>query len=114
MKDVDFFSDTDHGPFRAWGICDRTCGTDEISMAIGIMPPHTEGSFHIHNECDTALYIHSGRVIAEWHDADGNVAQSEAAAGEFIYIKRGTSHRPLNPFNACMAYIVSRAVGHAD
>ena len=114
LKDGDFFTDTDHGPFRAWGICDLTCNSRGLSMAIGVMPPHTEGSFHAHDDSDTALYIHSGRVIAEWLDAEGNCIQSEVCAGEFIYIPRGTQHRPVNPFNGPMAYIVSRNVGRAD
>ncbi|MEP6668838.1 MAG: cupin domain-containing protein [Chthoniobacter sp.] len=114
VKDDEFFTDVDHGPFRAWGICDVTCNTTGVSMAKGDMPPHSEGAFHAHHDTDTALYILAGRVIAEWIDKGRNVHQTKATAGEFIFIPKGVIHRPVNAFNVPMTYIVARGVAHAD
>jgi quercetin dioxygenase-like cupin family protein len=77
------------------------CTGDRYSMVEDTVPPHYATELHIHKKTDEAFYVVKGRLLFQV-GAD----KSEAPAGTFLFIPRGTPHAFLNPTTEPATYIV--------
>ena len=79
---------------RVAGVSKSLGGAQGIHLAIGTIPPGERSGAHVHLNCESAIYILSGRgrMLA------GEELDQELAfrPGDFIYVPPGAPHQPVN------------------
>ncbi len=97
---------SDHGLIWEFGVSAATSGSQQLSMAFGIVPPHTKSSRHYH-PFETAVYVISGSARAYFGPNDER--SGAVSAGDFIYIPAGMIHSTENMGDSPVEYILARA-----
>ena len=80
--------------WRDIGVSHDTVGSVGIYAAIVTTAPGARSDVHHHRECETAIYILSGR--ARFRYGDGLAESVEAGAGDFVYIPDHAVHTEDN------------------
>lgn len=88
-------------------ISQNTGGSEGIFMAKYTVPPGAHSGLHLHANCETAVYILSGRGYAySGEEMDGYL---EAGPGDFVYIPADLAHVVGCPAGGePLEYIVTR------
>lgn len=95
------------GVFGTEAISRQTTGLEDIFMAKYTVPPGAHSSLHIHANCETAVYVLSGRAYAYYGEDMGGYV--EAGPGDFVYIPANLAHVVGCPAGGePLEYIVSR------
>ncbi len=79
---------------RVAGVSKSLGGAQGIHLAIGTVPPGTRSDAHVHLNCESAIYILSGRgrmLVGERLDQELSFGP-----GDFIYVPPGAPHQPVN------------------
>ncbi len=80
--------------WRDIGVSRDTVGSVGTYAAIVTTAPGARSDVHHHRECETAIYILSGR--ARFRYGEGLSRSVEAAAGDFVYIPDHAVHTEDN------------------
>jgi uncharacterized RmlC-like cupin family protein len=80
--------------WRDIGVSQDTVGSVGIYAAIVTTAPGARSDVHHHRECETAIYILSGR--ARFRYGEGLSESVEAEAGDFVYIPDHAVHTEDN------------------
>lgn len=99
-------SDNKHGFMRGWGITGERTGSQNISMAHGVLPPGVKAEPHYHL-FETAIYILAGKVRVYYGMGDEEF--EDVSAGDFIFIPEKVIHSPKNIGEDPLEFIVARA-----
>ncbi len=84
-----------------------TAGATNIYMGIFRVPPATRSHPHYHENCESAVYMLSGRLIVKW----GDRLEKELALerGDMVYVPPRETHVLDNPSETEPAeYVVAR------
>jgi len=103
--------DTEHGFKRRWLVSNPVCGSQNIAMAFGCLPPGVTATLHSH-PYDTAIFIVAGGGIVQWGESGDRF--TEFNSGDGIFIPAGVPHAPINDRDVEMLYVVARPVGIED
>lgn len=78
------------GVFGVEALSQSTVGAEGIFMSRHRVPPGLHSSLHMHTNCESAVYVLSGRGYAYYGERmDGYV---EGGAGDFVYIPANLAH----------------------
>jgi uncharacterized RmlC-like cupin family protein len=86
-------------------------GAKALRLHLVMIPPGTRGLPHVHEGCESAVYVVSGEADV-WH-GPGLVNRSAVRAGDFIYVPPGTPHLTVNRGEVTSVAVVTRT-GPAD
>lgn len=79
---------------RMAGVSGNLTGSAGIHMAIATVPPGRCSTTHYHTNCESAIYVVSGRGLFLSGPELGQ--EDEIAAGDFIYVPPDSTHQPVN------------------
>ncbi|MDA0232772.1 MAG: cupin domain-containing protein [Chloroflexi bacterium] len=79
---------------RMAGVSGSLTGSAGIHMAIATVPPGRCSTTHYHTNCESAIYVVSGRGLFLSGPELGQ--EDEIAAGDFIYVPPDSTHQPVN------------------
>jgi uncharacterized RmlC-like cupin family protein len=88
-------------------ISQATSGSSNIYMGLFRVPPGSRGRPHYHANCETALYMLSGRIEIQWGDRleDSLVVEP----GDMLYVPPRETHIVVNLSDSEAAeYVVAR------
>jgi class 3 adenylate cyclase/uncharacterized RmlC-like cupin family protein len=94
------------GMSRAAAISAETVGSNHIFMGVSRVPPGLRSSAHIHTNCESALYVASGRGRFLVGPRVDRALQVEA--GDYIYVPPNAPHIVTNDGDVDMVLIVAR------
>ena len=79
---------------RLAGVSKALAGTEGIHLAIATIPPGCASSPHYHVNCESAIYVKSGkgRFLTGKHLEE----TLEIEEGDFIYVPPDSVHQPVN------------------
>ncbi len=92
---------------RLAGVSKALAGTEGIHLAIATIPPGCASSPHYHVNCESAIYVMSGkgRFLTGRHLEN----TLEIEKGDFIYVPPDSVHQPVNDsLSEQMELIVAR------
>ncbi len=92
---------------RLAGVSKALAGTEGIHLAIATIPPGCASSPHYHMNCESAIYVMSGkgRFLTGKHLEN----TLEIEKGDFIYVPPDSVHQPVNDsLSEAMELIVAR------
>ena len=92
---------------RLAGVSKALAGTEGIHLAIATIPPGCASSPHYHVNCESAIYVMSGkgRFLTGKHLEN----TLEIESGDFIYVPPDSVHQPVNDsLSEAMELIVAR------
>jgi uncharacterized RmlC-like cupin family protein len=98
--------DNEHGFVRGWGVSRAASGSEQISMAYGVLPAGTVAGAHKH-PFETAIYIVSGKVRVRFGDTLAELV--DVGGGDFLTIRPNVPHAPENPGPEPLVYLVARS-----
>ena len=79
---------------RLAGVSEKLTGSIGIHLAIATVPPGRCSTAHFHTNCESAIYVLSGRgLFLSGTDLE---KEDEIAAGDFIYVPPDSNHQPVN------------------
>jgi uncharacterized RmlC-like cupin family protein len=79
---------------RLAGVSMATVGAEGIHLAIATIPPGHRSSPHYHTNCESAIYVASGRgTFLTGENLDEVLA---IGPGDFIYVPADAPHQPVN------------------
>lgn len=76
------------------GICFETVGSKKVCMGRTVIPKQTANNRHIHANCEAAMYIVQGTMVAY---VGPDATQVICPAGSFVYAAEGEIHGVTNP-----------------
>jgi uncharacterized RmlC-like cupin family protein len=79
------------GMERSIAISQPTVGSRALYSSIVSTAPADKTRIHHHGDCETSIYIVSGRARYTWGPS-GTEHEMTAAAGDFVYIPAGEIH----------------------
>ena len=92
---------------RLAGVSKALVGTEGIHLAIATIPPGCASSPHYHVNCESAIYVVSGKgrfLTGQRLENTLDIAQ-----GDFIYVPPDSVHQPVNDsLSEAMELIVAR------
>jgi uncharacterized RmlC-like cupin family protein len=83
------------GLSREIAISNPTVGSQGIYAFVLVTPPGGSTRKHHHGECETSIYVVSGRAKFTW-GATGTEHELIADPGDFVYIPAGEVHSESN------------------
>ncbi len=92
---------------RLAGVSEALSGAEGIHLAIATIPPACASDPHYHVNCESAIYVVSGKG----RFLSGERLQDSApiGAGDFIYVPPNSVHQPVNDsLSEPMRLIVAR------
>jgi uncharacterized RmlC-like cupin family protein len=92
---------------RGIAISAPTVGSERLYSSVVTTAPGAKTRIHHHGECETSIYILSGRARYTF-GATGLEEAFDAEAGDFVYIPAGVPHRPYNPTGSAAKALVAR------
>jgi uncharacterized RmlC-like cupin family protein len=94
-------------------ISQATAGAHNIYMGLFRVPPGTSSRPHYHANCESAVYMLSGRLIVRW--GEHLEEQVELEPGDLVYVPPRETHVLENLSDADAAeYVVARDAPHED
>ena len=95
------------GMRREAGVSPETAGATTIWSGHVTTPPGLSSGAHHHGDCETAIYVLSGRVRFFWGDQLQH--QDDVQAGDFLYVAPNAVHVEQNLSDTePVEFIVSR------
>ena len=91
---------------RLEGVSEALSGADGIHLAIATIPPLCSSSPHYHTNCESAIYVVSGR--GRFLVGDGLDEALEFGPGDCIYVPPGAVHAPTNDGHEPIELVVAR------
>lgn len=91
---------------REAGISKATAGAEGIYMAVVVLPPGQSSTPHYHTNCESAIYVMSGRgkfLCGQALDVELTIT-----AGDCLYVPPGAIHQPVNDGIEPITLIVAR------
>ena len=82
------------GMAREAGVAPETTGATSIWSGFVTTPPGTSSGVHHHGDCETAIYVLSGRVRFRFGTRLENAVDAEA--GDFVYVPPNAIHLEEN------------------
>lgn len=106
IKEPKRLCDYEHGYLRGWGLTGQTAGSQNLSMAHGIIPPGVSAKPHYH-PFETAIYMLKGscRVFL----GEDKQEYKDIFGSDFLYIPANVIHCPANIGETVVEYIVARS-----
>lgn len=79
---------------RLAGVSKATAGAEGIHLAISTIPPGHRSSAHYHTNCESAIYVASGRgTFLVGENLEERIV---IGPGDFLYIPEDAPHQPVN------------------
>jgi uncharacterized RmlC-like cupin family protein len=95
------------GMVREAGVSQETSGATTIWSGFVSTPPGVASGVHHHGDCETAIYVVSGRVRFHW--GDKLQFHDDVQAGDFLYVPPNEVHLEENLSDTePVEFIVSR------
>ena len=92
---------------RLAGVSESLTGSTGIHLAIATVPPGRCSTTHYHTNCESAIYVVSGKGL--FLSGDNLEKEDEINAGDFIYVPPNSNHQPVNTSsNENLVLVVSR------
>ena len=92
---------------RLAGVSESLTGSTSIHLAIATVPPGRCSTTHYHTNCESAIYVVSGKGL--FLSGDNLEKEDEINAGDFIYVPPNSNHQPVNTSpNENLVLVVSR------
>ena len=91
---------------RLAGVSEGLSGAKNIHLAIAIVPKDRCSTTHFHTNCESAIYVLSGRGI--FLHGENMEIKAEISEGDFIYVPDGALHQPINTGKGDLKLIVAR------
>ena len=79
---------------REAGVAPETTGATNIWSGIATTPPGTKSGVHHHGDCETAIYVLSGKARFYWGDKLEHSA--EVSTGDFLFVPPNEVHQEEN------------------
>ena len=79
---------------RLAGVSQGLVGAEGIHMAIATIPPGCASSPHYHVNCESAIYVVSGR--GRFLTGPNLEKETQIGPGDFIYVPPDAVHQPVN------------------
>ena len=79
---------------RLAGVSKALSGSEGIHLAIATVPPGRCSTAHYHTNCESAIYVVSGRGL--FLHGDDLEVEEEIGPGDFIYVPAEANHQPVN------------------
>ncbi len=79
---------------RLAGVSEALSGAEGIHLAIATIPPACASSPHYHVNCESAIYVLSGR--GRFLSGKNLEKSSDIGPGDFIYVPPNSVHQPVN------------------
>ena len=79
---------------RLGGVSTKLTGAEGIHMGVSILPPGCRSSPHHHTNCESAIYVVSGR--GKMLVGDRLERSQDFGPGDFIYVPPFALHQPVN------------------
>ena len=79
---------------RLAGVSKALAGAEGIHLAIATIPPGCASSTHYHANCESAIYVVSGR--GRFLSGAALERSDEIGPGDFIYVPPNSVHQPVN------------------
>ena len=79
---------------RLAGVSKTLTGSEGIHLAVSTVPPGRCSTTHYHTNCESAIYVMSGRGL--FLCGDRLEREVEIGPGDFIYVPPDASHQPVN------------------
>ena len=79
---------------RLAGVSQSLVGAEGIHLAIATIPPGCASSPHYHVNCESAIYVVSGR--GRFLTGPNLEKESQIGPGDFIYVPPDAVHQPVN------------------
>jgi uncharacterized RmlC-like cupin family protein len=94
-KDRDRGTAQTPGMVREAGISTETAGVATIWSGYVQTPPGSASGAHHHGDCETAIYVLSGRVVFRYGEQLEHAINAEA--GDFVFVPPNEIHLEENP-----------------
>ena len=91
---------------RLAGVSERLSGAKNIHLAIATVPKDRCSTTHFHTNCESAIYVLSGRGL--FLHGENMEIEAEISEGDFIYVPDGALHQPVNTGEGDLKLIVAR------
>lgn len=79
---------------RLAGVSESLTGSTGIHLAIATVPPGRCSTTHYHTNCESAIYVVSGKgTFLSGPELD---REDTISAGDFIYVPPNSNHQPVN------------------
>ena len=79
---------------RLAGVSELLTGSTGIHMAIANIPPGRCSTAHYHVNCESAIYVVSGK--GRFLTGQNLEKEAQIGPGDFIYVPRDAVHQPVN------------------
>jgi uncharacterized RmlC-like cupin family protein len=79
---------------RMAGVSKSLTGSEGIHLAIATVPPGRCSSAHYHTNCESAIYVVSGRGL--FLSGSNLEKKLDIGPGDFIYVPPEANHQPVN------------------
>lgn len=79
---------------RLAGVSKALTGSEGIHLGIATVAPGRCSSTHFHTNCESAIYVASGRGL--FLCGEKLERELEIGAGDFIYVPADAAHQPVN------------------
>ena len=79
---------------RLAGVSESLTGSAGIHMAIATVPPGRCSTTHYHTNCESAIYVVSGRGL--FLSGTELEKEDEISTGDFIFVPPDSNHQPVN------------------
>ena len=79
------------GISRETGVGPDTTGFSALWMGLATTPPGTTSAWHHHGDCETGIYVVSGRARFSWGKGGRDIA--EVGPGDFLAVAPKAVHR---------------------
>lgn len=95
------------GMQRRAAIAPDTTGNTNLWVGLTTTPPGTASGWHHHGDCETAIYVVSGRARFSW--GKNGSESAEVGPGDFLSITPGAIHREEALGDEDVVLVVARA-----
>jgi uncharacterized RmlC-like cupin family protein len=91
---------------RIAGVSESLTGATGIHLATATIPPGCASSAHIHLNCESALYIISGR--GKFMVGEDLKTAIDFGPGDYLFVPPGAPHQPVNDGDEVIEMVVAR------
>jgi len=94
------------GMTREAAVSAETTGSQTLWMGLATTPGGTMSAWHHHGDCETGIYVVSGRARFSW--GPGGTASAEVGPGDFLAVRPHAVHREEALGDAPVVMVVAR------
>jgi uncharacterized RmlC-like cupin family protein len=95
------------GMTRVAAVAPETTGSRNLWVGRTTTPPGTVSGCHHHGDCETAIYVVSGRARFRW--GPGGTASAEVGPGDFLAVAPNAIHQEEALGDVPVVLVVARA-----